>query len=302
MTGKFAHRFGNAPMLLPPPPSYPPAFGNDQYNNGLRVASVHDILLRWKQRAADARASLRMRAGISYGTDPVESFDLFEPARSSGPLPVLVFIHGGYWRSLSKAEFSWIAPAFVARGIKVAVIDYGLTPIYPLETIVRQNLSAIAHLWLNAKRLGIARDAIVVSGHSAGGHLTAMMLAAHWNTFDRRLPADLLRGGVAVSGLYDMEPLRHTPYLNADLQLTLDRVAPLSPLYMPPATKAPLITAVGGDESDEFKRHNREIGIAWSHVLREDVPLPGDNHFTACEHLAEPGHRLLEATAELCLG
>ena len=243
-----------------------------------------------------------MRARVSYSADPVASFDLFEPMQSSGPEPALVFIHGGYWRSLSKADFSWIAPAFIARGIKVAIVDYGLAPGYALETIVRQNLAAIAYLWLNAKALGIARDAIVVSGHSAGGHLTAMMMAACWKTFDRRLPVDLLRGGVAVSGLYDMEPLRHTPYLNADLQLTLDRVASLSPLYMTPATEAPLITAVGGDESDEFKRHNREIGIAWSRVLRENVPMPGANHFTACEHLADPQHRLFEATAELCLG
>jgi arylformamidase len=286
--------------LLPPPPSYPPAFGNDQYNNGLRVQGVGQLLVNWKARAAATRKVVRMRAGISYGTDATESFDLFEPKRSSDPLPVLVFIHGGYWRSLSKAEFSWIAADYVGRGIKVAVVDYGLSPRYPMETIVRQNLAAIAHIWTNAKSLGIARDAIVVSGHSAGGHMTAMMMAARWSSYDARLPADVLRGGVAISGLYDMEPIRNTPYLNADLLLTLDRVAPLSPLYMTPATKAPLITAVGGEESDEFKRHNREIGIAWSSVLREDVPLPGDNHFTACEKFATAGHRLFEATVELC--
>ena len=128
-----------------------------------------------------------------------------------------------------------------------------------------------------------------------------MMLAARWRDYRSvACPPTSLRGGVAISGLYDLEPMRHTPYLNADLQLTLDRVAPLSPLYMTPATEAPLITAVGGDESDEFKRHNREIGLAWSRVLREDVPLPGDNHFTACERFATPGDRLFEATAELC--
>ncbi len=216
--------------------------------------------------------------------------------------PLLVFIHGGYWRSLSKDDFSWVAPGYVARGIKVAVVDYGLAPHVPLETIVRQNLRALATMWLNAERLGIARDRIVVSGHSAGGHLTAMMLAARWSEYDPRLPPDLLHGGVAVSGLFDLEPIRHAPYLNADLQLTLDRVAPLSPLYMTPASDAPLITAVGGDESDEFRRHTREIGIAWSTVLREDVPLPGANHFTACERFATPGERLFEASVELLVG
>ena len=113
------------------------------------------------------------------------------------------------------------------------------------------------------------------------------------------MPADIYFN-VAISGLFDMEPLRHTPYLNADLHLTLDRVAPLSPLYMKPSTDAPLVTAVGGDESDEFKRHTREIGIAWSRVIREDVPLPGADHFSACERFAQPGERLFEATMELC--
>ena len=290
-------------MLLPAPPSYPPAFCNDQYNNGKRVADLPGILERWRRGAAAARRMLRSQLDIAYGPDENETFDLFSPEGSAlSSLPVVVFIHGGYWRSLSKSEFSWIAPAYVGRGAKVAVLDYGLAPEYPLESIVRQTLAAIAWIWIHAKELGIARDRIVVAGHSAGGHLTAMMLAARWPDFDRRLPMNVVRAGVAISGLFDMEPLRHAPYLNADLRLTLDRVAPLSPLYMNPATDAPLITAVGGEESDEFKRHTREIGIAWARNLCEDVPLPGANHFSACEHFVEPGHRLFEATVELCEG
>lgn len=291
-------------MLLPAPPSYAPAFCNDQYNNGKRVADAPGIFARWRAEAAAARRALAGRLDISYGADDTESFDLFSPegGASRGLRPVVVFIHGGYWRSLSKSEFSWIAPPYVERGVKVAVLDYGLAPGYPLETIVRQNLAAVAWIWTHAKDLGIARDRIVVVGHSAGGHLTAMMLAARWREFDRSLPDDVVQGGVAISGLFDMEPLRHAPYLNADLQLTLDRVAPLSPLYMKPATDAPLITAVGGDESDEFKRHTREIGIAWARNLREDVPLPAANHFSACERFVDPGHRLFEATMELCEG
>jgi len=288
-------------MLLPPPPSYSPDYCNDEYNNGLRVPNVGAVLAAWQRRAAEARTRLRLRAAISYGTDPNETFDLFEPSSDATAAPLLVFIHGGYWRILSKDDFSWIAAAYVERGVKVAVVDYGLAPRYPLETIVRQNLKAVAWMWFNARRLGVARNRIVVSGHSAGGHLTAMTLAARWPSFDPRLPADVVRGGVAISGLFDMEPIRHAPYLNADLLLTLDRVAPLSPLYMTPATAAPLVTAVGGDESDEFRRHTREIGIAWSTVLREDVPLPGANHFTACERFATAGERLFDATLELLL-
>ena len=290
-------------MLLPPPPSYAPAFCNEQYNNGKRVADLPGILQRWRAEAAAARRALSARLDVAYGDDDPESFDLFSPEGASRELrPVVVFIHGGYWRSLSKSEFSWIAPPFVERGIKVAVLDYGLAPAYRLEIIVRQNLAAIAWIWTHADELGIARDRIVVAGHSAGGHLTAMMLAARWPQFDRCLPSNVVHAGVAISGLFDMEPVRHAPYLNADLQLTLDRVAPLSPLYMQPATDAPLITAVGGEESDEFKRHTREIGIAWARNLREDVPLPGANHFSACERFVDPSHRLFESTVELCEG
>ena len=286
--------------LLPPPPSYAPAFCNAQYNNGLRVPDVRAILRGWQRRAADARAALAGRRGLRYGPDPAETFDLFEPATGDGPTPVVVFIHGGYWRSLAKEDFSWIAPPFVAAGIRVAVVDYGLAPRYPLETIVRQTLAAVARIRRDADDLGIRRDAIVVAGHSAGGHLTAMMLAAHWPQFDPSLPADVVRAGVAISGLYDLEPVRHAPYLNADLQLTLDRVAPLSPLYMTPATEAPLLAVVGGAESDEFLRHHREIRSAWSRVVQDDVPLPGDDHFRACERLAEAGHPLFDATVRLC--
>ena len=289
--------------LLPPPPSYAPDYCNDQYNNGLRVPDVRSILTRWQADAARARDQLAMRAAIAHGDDPTETFDLFGPAPGDArPAPLLVFIHGGYWRSLSKNDFSWIARSYVARGIQVAILDYGLAPRFPLEGIVRQHLRAIAFLWLNAARFGVDPRRIVVAGHSAGGHLTAMMLAARWDDYDPRLPRQLLAGGVAVSGLFDLEPVRHAPYLNADLRLTLDRVAPLSPLYMTPASPAPLITAVGGDESDEFQRQTREFGIAWQDVLREDVALPGGDHFTACERFATPGERLFEATVELVSG
>ena len=289
--------------LLPPPPSYAPEYCNDQYNNGLRVSDVRAILTRWQADAQRARDEMVMQADIAYGDDATETFDLFEPTPlDAKPAPLLVFIHGGYWRSLSKNDFSWIARSYVARGIKVAILDYGLAPRFPLERIVRQHLRAIAFLWLGAARFGVDPQRIVVAGHSAGGHLTAMMLAARWDAYDPRLPRRLLAGGVAVSGLFDLEPIRHAPYLNADLQLTLDRVAPLSPLYMTPASSAPLITAVGGDESREFRRQTRELGMAWASVLREDVSLPGGDHFTACERFAKPGERLFEATTELCNG
>lgn len=290
-------------MRLPPPPSYAPEFCNDQYDNRKRVADVPAILARWARAAQLTRAELGGEVDLAYGAGSAEKLDLFRPrGRYGDRVPLLVFIHGGYWRSLSKSDFSWIAPPFVAKGIAVAIIEYGLAPATPLESIVRQNLSAIAWLRYHAARLGLAQRRIVVAGHSAGGHLAAMMLAARWPQFDARLPKRTVHAAVAISGLYDMEPLRHAPYLNADLQLTLDRVAPLSPLYMTPASDAPFITAVGGDESDEFKRHNREIGLAWRSVLRADVALPKANHFTACEALADPDHALFKAVRTLCAG
>jgi arylformamidase len=210
-----------------------------------------------------------------------------------------VFIHGGYWRSLDKSDFSWIAPPLVNHGIAVALLNYGLAPKTALEDIVRQTLRALAWLYRNADQYGFDPERIYVSGHSAGGHLTAMMMAALWDVYAPDLPRNLVKGGLAISGLYDLEPLVYAPFINGDLKLDVRRARRLSPAYLPPATRAPLYTAVGALESSEFRRQNALIGKRWPQNFVRDVPMPGCNHLTVCDELANPASPLFDAAIEL---
>ncbi|HEY5635160.1 MAG TPA: alpha/beta hydrolase [Burkholderiaceae bacterium] len=279
---------------------YTEEFCNREYDNRALVPEYAQHFARWSEAARHARSVHMVLLDLYYGRTSNECIDLFPAAEARGPL--LVFIHGGYWRSLEKTDFSWVAPPFLARGVNVAVIDYDLAPAVSIREITIQVLRAIEWLWRGAQRYGFDPERIYVSGHSAGGHLTAMAMAAQWPRLAADLPADLVKGGVAVSGLYDLEPIRHASFLNADLKLDARSAFEASPAWMPPATRAPLITAVGGLESSEFHRQNRLIGERWAASLKADVPLPGRNHFTAVDALAEPGHALFEAAVALCGG
>jgi len=262
-------------------------FYNQEYNTRLSVPDTEKILARWFVRAEQVRKRAANRAiDLPYGSHPGERLDLFRAARSDSPL--LVFSHGGYWRSLDKSHFSWIAPPYVDAGISVALLNYGLVPEISIEAQVRQHLRALTWLWDEADKLGFAREKIVVAGHSAGGHLAAMMLAAIWPVWRRDLPVDLVKAGVAVSGLFDLNPVRLAhDYLNRDLGLTPARVAALSPSRMRPRHRRPLITAVGSQESSEFHRQSRLIRRARPKSDTRHFVLRGRHHLSACDALAQ---------------
>lgn len=280
--------------------TYSVEFCEREYNARAAIPDHAKIFARWAEHGALTRRLRACLLDLPYGETSAETLDLFPTRHEAAPL--LVFIHGGYWRSLDKSDFSWVAPPFVREGIAVAVVNYGLAPHTPLEEIVRQILRALAWLYRNADRFGFDAERIVVSGHSAGGHLTAMAMAAHWPVFGSDLPAALVKGGFAVSGLYDLEPLRYAPFVNVDLQLDAARAATLSPAWLPPATGAPLYTAVGGLESSEFKRQTLLIAERWPDNVVRDVPAPLANHLTVMDELAQPGSALFDAAIALVRG
>ncbi len=277
---------------------YTEAFCNREYNNRALVPDHPAHAERWTKAAEEARRPGTCLLDLPYGGSPNERLDLFPAYRAGGPL--LVFIHGGYWRSFSKREFSWVAPAFVDEGVSVALIDYDLAPRVSVDTIVLQVLRSLEWLWRECEHFGYDASRIFVAGHSAGGHLTAMAMCALWPAWDPDLPQDLVKGGVSISGLYDLEPVMHASFLNVDLKLDERSASKLSPAWMPPASNAPLVTCVGALESSEFRRQNALIGQRWKRNLRADVPAPGRNHFTVVDALAEPGHPLFRATLALC--
>lgn len=277
-------------------PQEDPAWLEAQYNNRARVPEHPQVLASWAEASALARAgSAGAQLDIAYGDGAGETLDVFPPSGPvpAGGAPVLMFIHGGYWRSLDKADHSFVAPALNAAGALVVVPNYALCPAVGIEHIVLQMTRALAWTWRHAARFGGDPARIALAGHSAGGHLATMLLSCRWKEVDAELPAQPVSGALSISGLYDLEPLRHTPSLQADLQLTPAAVARLSPAFFPRPKGPKLYATVGLDESDEFLRHNRLIRDVWGPTA---VPvcetLPGCNHFTVLNRLADPAGRL----------
>jgi arylformamidase len=267
------------------------------YNNRELVPDHPQYFARWAETSQRARATMTSHLDLRYGDAPGEAIDLF-PARK-GDGSCLMFIHGGYWRSLDKKDFSFLAPALVDGGISLAVVNYDLCPKASMEEIVRQMLRASRWLWLHAEDYGMDQDRLYVSGHSAGAHLTAMLMCAVWPVFDRQLPKDLFKGGLAISGLYDLRPLIDIDWLNVDLRLDEATALRLSPAFMPPATRAPVMTCVGGDESSEFLRQNALLGERWRGVFAGDIAMPGKNHFSVVDGLAEQASTLFQGARKL---
>jgi arylformamidase len=273
------------------------AFLTRAYNNRDLVPDHPRILARWAEDSARARERVTAHLDLRYGESAGESIDIF-PAKG-GDGACLMFIHGGYWRSLDKRDFSFLAPAWTEAGVSVAVVNYDLCPKVAMDEIVRQMLRASRWLWLNAGKYGIDRDRLYVSGHSAGGHLTAMMMCALWPQFDARLPKDLWKGGLAISGIYDLRPLMEVDFLQGDLRLDAALALRLSPAFLPPSTRSPVMSCVGGDESSEFIRQNALLGERWGGAFAGDIAMPGRNHFTVMDGLAEPSSALFQGARRL---
>lgn len=273
-----------------------PAWLEAQYNNRARVAEAPRILERWTNASALAREQSDCSLDIAYGEAPGETLDVFRTAQPQAP--VFVFIHGGYWRALDKRDHSFVAPALVDAGAMVVVPNYALCPAVTIETIALQLTRALAWVWRHAREHGGDPRRIVVGGHSAGGHLAAMLLSCRWPQVAPDLPADLLRAAISISGLFELEPIRRTPFLAPDLRLTAASARRLSPALMP-APAGRLAALVGADESEEFLRQNRLIRDAWGDAV---VPVcevvPGTNHFTVLHDLADADARLHRVALE----
>ena len=232
------------------------------YDNRALVTDHPAIIEGWRRDAAAYRAVARADFDITYGANPRNRFDLFHPAsRSSGAL--VVFIHGGYWRSFDKSVFSHMARGVVAQGLSAAVPSYTLCP----EAGVPEIIDELRQCCLNLHRL--SGRPLVVAGHSAGGHLAACMAATDWTQFGA--PPDLVAAGLSVSGLFDLRPLLVTP-ANDDIRLTPVTATVASPLLWPVPHRMRFESWVGADESPEFLRQSKTLAAAWT-GLGLDVPI-----------------------------
>jgi arylformamidase len=267
------------------------------YNPRLVVDNYQQIFDRWDRDSEKARARLDCYLDVPYGPTDSETLDVFPaPGKSRG---LVLFIHGGYWRALDKRNVSFIAPALVREGITVAIPNYALCPAVQVADIVMQIVQACAWAYRNGGNFGAPAGKLTVCGHSAGGHLAAMMLCCLWPQYASDLPSKVVSAALSISGLYDLTEIVKVPSVNCDVRLTEKSALRVSPAFLSAATDAPLFTAVGSEENEGFHVQNRLIGRKWGKTLRAEVPCPGANHFTVLDQLCDPGTRLFRTVVSM---
>jgi arylformamidase len=261
-----------------------------EYNNRARVPENPAIMATWARDAGAYRQAHPPHV-IRYGSGPRHVIDFF-PGEDLGP--IVVFIHGGYWQALDGSAFSHLAGGLNAYGVGVAIPTYDLCPNVTVEAIIDEMRSAMRQLARLSKRL-------VVSGHSAGGHLAACMLATDWPAFDPALPSDLVSSAYAISGLFDLEPLVATT-INRALRLDAAGARVASPLFWKPPSRGSLDAVVGEMESAEYFRQSRSIVELWGKagVATRFGSVSGANHFTAIAPLSDPASSMTLRLVELC--
>jgi len=268
------------------------------YNNRAAVPDHPRFLAQFASLSQAAIARLNPALDLRYGPGPKETLDLFLPPRD--PRGTFAFFHGGYWRTLDKSDFSYVAAPFVAEGFAVAVANYDLCPAVTVAAIVEQARRAILWLVHEGPLHGAVVEPLVIGGHSAGGHLVAMMYSTDWKAHGlQRTP---FVGGVTLSGVHDLEPLVLST-MNADLKLDEPEAQRLSPVNHAPETEAPLAIAVGAEETSEFLRQSQLLYDAWprNHPpgMRAPLFVPRRHHFNVVLDYAEPDSDLTRATLAL---
>ncbi len=265
-----------------------------EYNNRARVPEHLEIHEQMDRDATAYRAATPLaELGVSYGTSARQFVDIF-PAKTGGATaPLALFIHGGYWRSRDPSSYSHLAAQLNARGIAVAIAGYDLCPQVTIAAIIDQMRAACLFLWRKRKQR------MMVFGHSAGGHLTACMVATDWKKYAPDAPADLVPAGYAISGVFDLTPLVSLSQ-NADLRLDDAEAKCASPLFWPLSPGRILDAVVGGAESSEFIRQSRIIADGWrgkAETRYEEIP--GANHFTVVDPLNDANSKMVVRLTEL---
>ena len=262
------------------------------YDNRGRFPDTADCKNAQSVGSDEAKAAYENKLDVRFGDGEADLLDIYF-GEGTGPRPIHVFFHGGYWKSNTKNDFGFVAKPFVPHGVTTVVAEYPLIPSVRMGGLIDRCRAALEWVWRNADSFGGDRDRITISGHSAGGHITAMMLQTDFPSYGDGLPKDLVKAGCSISGVSDLEPVRLS-FQNDELQFSAEEAREFSTLFMEPAHSGPFLAVAGGLEGEEFIRQTTALAEAWS-AKGMDVEcqvMDGKHHFTTI-------NQYLDAESEL---
>lgn len=266
---------------------------DDQYNQRKLVPDADDYMARHGVLSARIRADVSCMLDVPYGPTEMERLDIFPAPQANAP--VVVYFHGGAWTRWDKENNSYQAPVFTAAGATFVPVNFGLVPNVTLDELVRQCRAAVKWVWQNARSFGADPDRLYVAGHSSGGHVVGLLAVTDWAR-DWDMPAGVIKGAFAASGMYELEPVRLSSR-NGYLKLDEGMTARNSAMRQIPDRMPPMVVAYGGREQIEFRRHSRDFCAELrrrGHPVTE-LDLPDLHHFEMAEQFGNPDGPLLKA-------
>ncbi len=269
---------------------------DQEYNPRFIVENTDELIKSYFTESQRVLREYSNRSAVAYGPTPSETLDIFPAEKLYSPIHI--FFHGGYWHSLTSRDFAFVAEGLVRNGITAVLVNYALCPSVNIDEIVRQSRAAAAWTYRNAEDFGGNPERISVSGHSAGGHLTGMLLNTDWEK-NYGLPSNLIKGFLPVSGLFDLKPFPFS-WLQPKLLLTSEQVLRNSPVFLKPVYTPHVMVAVGSDESYEFQRQSKNYTIFLQKhgVPAEYLSMPGKNHFNIIHDFLGDGGPLCKKIIE----
>ncbi len=269
---------------------------DQEYNPRFIVENTDELIQCYFTESQRVLREYSNRSAVAYGPTLSETLDIFPAEKLCSPIHI--FFHGGYWHSLTSRDFAFVAEGLVRNGITAVLVNYALCPSVSIDEIVRQSRAAAAWTYRNAEDFGGNPEQITVSGHSAGGHLTGMLLSTDWEK-NYGLPPNLIKGFLPVSGLFDLKPFPFS-WLQPKLLLTSEQVLRNSPVFLKPMYSPHVMVAVGADESDEFQRQSKNYTIFLQKhgVPAEYLSMPGKNHFNIIHDFLGDGGLLCKKIIE----
>ena len=269
---------------------------DQEYNPRFIVENTDELIKSYFTESQRVLREYSNRSAVAYGPTLSETLDIFPAEKLCSPIHI--FFHGGYWHSLTSRDFAFVAEGLVRNGITAVLVNYALCPSVSIDEIVRQSRAAAAWTYRNAEDFGGNPEQITVSGHSAGGHLTGMLLSTDWEK-NYGLPPNLIKGFLPVSGLFDLKPFPFS-WLQPKLLLSSEQVLRNSPVFLKPVYTPHVMVAVGADESHEFQRQSKNYTIFLQKhgVPAEYLSMPGKNHFNIIHDFLGDGGPLCKKIIE----